>query len=101
MARISPAVVSALEYDSTRLEFRIAIQSNGNSWDTENIFFLFTSSESGRNSRDDQVFFAIANDEFPQNYVYSIAEVDRSQDGLYTAQASCTYIEFGSVWTVH
>lgn len=89
VARISPAVVSALEYDPTRLEFRIAIQSNGNSWDTEDIIFLFTSSGSRTADRNAQVFFTVANDEFPQNYVYSIEEVDRSQDGLYTAQASC------------
>lgn len=92
MERISPAVVSALEYDPTRLEFRVAIQSNGNSWDTEDIIFLFASSEPQTRDRDDQVFFTVANDEFPQNYVYSIEEVDRSQDGLYTAQASCTYV---------
>lgn len=34
------------------------------------------------------VVFSVLDTDFPQNYVHLIEQVDRSQEGVYTAQAS-------------
>ena len=88
MKRISPAVLNIIEYDSTELEFKIAVQSNGNTW-SENIAFFFLSSESQSDGKTDEVAFQVVDTNNPQNYIYRIDEVNRSQDGLYRAEATC------------
>ena len=88
MKRISPAVLNIIEYDSTELEFKIAVQSNGNTW-SGNITFFFLSSESQSDGKTDEVAFQVVDTNNPQNYIYRIDEVNRSQDGLYRAEATC------------
>lgn len=72
------------------LEFKIAADSDGNTWYTEAIYFTF------RPFIDDdegyEIPFSVCSSEFPQNYCYTINGVDRSQEGVYVAFASSTSI---------
>ena len=76
---------------SVTIEFKVAVDSNGNSWDTDNVNFTFLpvarDSEFGLDE-----FFTVCDSDFPQNYCYNIDSVDRSQEGLYIASATskCT-----------
>ena len=42
--------------------------------------------------RNELVQFTVADNDFPQNWVYYIANVDRSHDGVYTAHVSCKWV---------
>ena len=86
--RISPAVLNVIEYDSTELEFKIAVQSNGNNW-SGNIVFSFSPSDSQSDGKTNETSFQVVDSNTPQNYIYRIDEINRFQDGLYRAEATC------------
>ena len=88
VARVSPAVINVIEGNSAKLDFKIAIQSSGNTWRDDGIEFTFIPS-GVQEMREEQVQFIVADQDFPQNWVYCIANVDRSHDGVYTAHVSC------------
>ena len=88
MVPLSSSSVSAIEDSSVTLEFKIAIDSDGNSWNTENINFRF----SGFIDDEYSVPFSVCNSEFPQNYCYTIKSVNRMHDGVYIVSASRMYI---------
>lgn len=57
----------------------------------DGISFTFTPS-SLQEIRNVQVQFTVADNNFPQNWVYYIANVNRSHDGVYIAHVSCKLI---------
>ena len=80
------------------LEFKVAIDSNGNSWTTEGIDFDFIPADAPLD-RESAVYFlfTVRSSAYPQNYIYSIESVDRSQEGLYTVTASSMLEYFNSL----
>ena len=89
VARESPAVINVIEGNSAKLDFKIAIQSNGNCCRKDGIEFTFIPSGVHEMREEEQVQFTVADEDFPQNWVYYIANVDRLHDGVYTAHVSC------------
>ena len=79
--RVSLPVVTVLEGDPVRLEFVVAVDSNGNSWNREVEIFTFTNTQQQRMRAD----FEVYSSDFPQNYALDIASVYRSDEGVYTA----------------
>ena len=88
VASVSPVELSVIEDSSVTLEFQIAVNSDGNTWDNEDVYFSFISGVDAEVS----VPFSVRGPEFPQNYIYSIQQVDRSQEGQYFAFAPRTYM---------
>ena len=86
---MSPSNVSVIEDSPVTMEFKIAVDSDGNTWDTANIYFTFSSAVL---DEEYPLSFSVRNSEFPQNYIYSIERVDRTQEGLYTATAASMYV---------
>lgn len=80
---VSPLNPIVVEGNPVTLEFKVAVDSNGNIWTTEGIVFHFTPALFDRESAVLSFSFA-----YPQNYIYSIEHVDRSQEGLYTVTAT-------------
>ena len=80
MAAVTADPVTVIEDNPITLVFRVAVDSNGNSWDTEEIYFMFQDETSLR--------FTVCDNNFPQNYCYTIASVSRFDEGTYTATAS-------------
>lgn len=76
---------NVVEGNPVTLEFKVAVDSNGNSWNTEETNFEFTPAVFDRMS---SIPFSVRSSAYPQNYIYSIERVDRSQEGLYTVTAS-------------
>ena len=73
------------EGDPARLEFQVAVDSNGNTWDSDNILFFFSNDiDNDRNGN--QVSFVVDSALFPQNYVRNFESVTRADAGVYTAQ---------------
>ena len=70
------------ERDPARLEFQIAIDSNGNSWTDQGVLFYFRSKLTQENN---QVGFVRDSPNFPQNYGRNISTVTRNNAGIYTA----------------
>ena len=87
---VSPPTVNVVEESSVTLEFKIAADSDGNAWNTEEIYFTF------RPFLDDnegfEIPFSVCSTEFPQNYCYTIDNVDRSHEGVYVAFAISKFI---------
>ena len=81
MKRVSLPVVTVAEGDPVRLEFVVAVDSNGNTWDDEETSFTFTNTQQEMSSVDFQVYSS----NFPQNLALDIISVDRSNEGTYTA----------------
>ena len=81
MRRVSLPVVTVLEGDPVRLEFVVAVDSNGNTWNREVEGFTFTNTQQQRRRAD----FEVYSSDFPQNYALDIASVYRSDEGVYTA----------------
>ena len=79
--RVSLPVVTVSEGDPVRLEFVVAVNSNGNTWIREVESFTFTSTQQQRRGVDFEVYSST----FPQNYALDIASVSRSDEGVYTA----------------
>ena len=82
--------ITVEEDTSVTLEFKVAVDSDGNSWNTEDVYFTFLPFLA-----DDEltgfVEFAVCDPAFPQNYCYTIQSVDRSQEGFYIATATSKY----------
>lgn len=87
VGRVSPAIVTIDEGDPARLEFQIAVDSNGNSWNNEGVLFYFTSKLTQEIS---QVNFIADLSDFPQNYGRNISTVSRNDAGIYTAVTNVT-----------
>ncbi len=102
--RITPASVTVLEGEPLRLEFRIAINSNGFVWSEEGIQFTLPNGDFQMNTDSPPrrrevggppasppplpiLTFSNTNPEFPQNYVLDFAAVSRFDAGVYTAFA--------------
>ena len=84
---VSPLNPIVVEGNPVTLEFKVAVDSNGNIWTTEGIDFHFTPALFDRESA--VLFsFTVHSFAYPQNYIYSIEHVDTSQEGLYTVTAS-------------
>ena len=88
VASVSPVELSVIEDSPVMLEFQIAVNSDGNTWDNDDVYFSFISGVDAEVS----VPFSVRGPEFPQNYIYSIQQVDRSQEGQYFAFAPRTYM---------
>ncbi len=98
--RISPASVVVLEGESLRLEFRIAVDSNGNSWNEEGIRFTFQPTfgrfitDNPRRRRQSpppisqMPMFQVETPEYPQNYILDFSAISRYDAGVYTAIAT-------------
>ena len=93
---VSPSVVNVNEGDSAKLEFKIAIQSNGNNWRKDGITFTFLSSHQLRTT-EKHVQFTVTNKDLPQNWVYHIDDAYRTHEGVYSAHVSCKSVH--SWWT--
>ena len=73
------------EGDRARLEFQIAVNSNGNTWDTDDILFFFSNNiEDDRNRN--EVSFVVDSAMFPQNYARNFTSVSREDAGVYIAE---------------
>ena len=81
MRHVSPAVITVDEGSPVRLEFQIAVSSNGATWFSEGIEFFFTNVNGERNF----VEFSPNLDGYPQNYVMELESVTHSDAGNYTA----------------
>ena len=86
--RVSLPVVTVSEGDPVRLEFVVAVDSNGNTWMRDLESFTFTSTQQERRRAD----FEVYSSDFPQNYALDIASVSRSDEGVYTASVPGTLI---------
>ena len=84
---VSPLNPTVVEGNPVTLEFKVAVDSNGNSWNTDGIDFDFTSAFLDRESAV-LFLFTVHSSAYPQNYIYSTEHVDRSQEGTYTVTAS-------------
>jgi hypothetical protein len=80
VAAVTADPITVIEDNPITLVFRVAVDSNGNSWDTEEIYFMFQDETPLR--------FTVCDNNFPQNYCYTIASVSRFDEGTYTATAS-------------
>ena len=89
IAPVSPQSITVIEDSSTKLEFMIAVDSDGHTWNKENIYFRYSSLMI---DVEDSLSFSVCDVLFPQNYCYTIDRVDRSQEGVYTAFASSKYL---------
>lgn len=78
---VTPSAVTVVEGDSLSLRFRIAVNSNGNSWDTSRTEFNFMNSLNESSTPP----FTNSIAEFPQDYLLEIAEVSRLHEGTYLA----------------
>ena len=77
-----------VEGSSITLEFKVAIDSDGTIDSVANDnepYFTFTSA---RLDLEYPLAFQSRYPEFPYNYYYTIENVDRLQEGLYTAMAT-------------
>ena len=79
--RVSLPVVTVSEGDPVRLEFVVAVNSNGNTWIRDVGSFTFISTQQRRR----EVNFEVYSSDFPQNYALDIGGVSRSDEGVYTA----------------
>ena len=79
--RVSLPVVTVSEGDPVRLEFVVAVNSNGNTWIRDVGSFTFISTQQRRR----EVDFEVYSSDFPQNYALDIGGVSRSDEGVYTA----------------
>ena len=73
------------EGDPARLEFQIALNSDGNTWNTEAISFFFSSNNDNDGGRD-EVSFLVDSIMFPQNFARNFTSVSREDAGLYITQ---------------
>ena len=80
MAAVTSNPITVVEDSPVMLEFRVAVDSNGNTWDTEEVYFMFDDETPLR--------FTVCDANFPQNYCYTIASVTRFDEGTYTARAT-------------
>lgn len=85
---VSPLNAIVVEGNPVTLEFKVAVDSNGNSWNAEGINFDFTPAGLFDREYGELLLFTVRSSAYPQNYIYSIESVDRSQEGLYTVTAS-------------
>lgn len=69
-----------VEDSPVTLVFRVAVDSNGNSWNREEIYFAFED--------ETQLRFTVCDPNFPQNFCYTILSVNRFDEGTYTAIAT-------------
>ena len=58
----------------------MAVDSNGNLWNREEIYFAFED--------ETQLRFTVCDLDFPQNFCYTILSVNRFDQGTYTATAT-------------
>ena len=79
--RVSPSLVTVVEGDPLTLRFRVAVNSNGNSWTTSRTTFTFMDNLEQVSS----VQFTNTVADFPQDYELSYPAALRSQEGTYTA----------------
>ena len=88
--QVTAKYITVEEDTSVTLEFKVAVDSDGNSWNTEDVYFTFLPFLA-----DDEltgfVEFTVCDPAFPQNYCYTIQSVDRSQEGFYIATATSKY----------
>ena len=81
---VSPAYVDVVEGDPVTLEFKVAVNSDGSSFENEP-YFTFTSAFL---DLEYMLTFQSRYPDFPQNYNHTIENVDRLQEGRYTATAT-------------
>ncbi len=98
--RISPASVVVLEGEPLRLEFRIAVDSDGITWNEEGIRFIFQPTfgrfitDNPRRRRQSpppipqMPMFQVETPEYPQNYILDFSVISRYDAGVYTATAT-------------
>ena len=79
--RFSPSFVTVVEGEPLTLRFRVAVNSNGNSWTTSRTSFMFMNSF----EEISPVTFTNTVANYPQDYEFSVPAVLRSQEGMYTA----------------
>ena len=72
------------------LEFTVAMNSNGVTWDRDDVKFLFSNFD----ENDPLVIskFQATNPNYPHSFVYTIERVNRSHAGVYIARALRKYI---------
>ena len=92
MAAVSERSITVVEDSPVTLEFKVAVDSNGRSWNTEEIYFNFISQATML--QDEGIQFTTCDQDFPQNYCYTIESVSRLDEGQYTATAISKHIHF-------
>lgn len=100
---ITPAEVTVVELDSLTMRFRVALNSDGNTWDTSRTSFTLVDSALNDLQEDTIVMQRFVNFrvtdtvESPQDYELTIPVVDRNDAGTYMARVAemdCTYKNF-------
>ena len=76
----------ATEGDSVNLTFLVAVDSDGNTWNSKGATFSFTNRSRVEISLGSS--FEDSNLEFPQYFIYTIPSVNLSHAGTYTAAAT-------------
>lgn len=84
---LSPQLLTVNEGDPARLEFIVAINSDGSIWDEGSSINFYMVTSDGEPVSLLRSFFVL-DEEFPQNYVLDITTTSRRDSGNYTARAT-------------
>ena len=92
---ISPSDITIIEGQPLTIRFRVAVNSDGNFWDTSRTSFYFAPTLSLLGEADTMgeigevetlIPFQIPEPDYPQDYVYSVDRVMRRHGGVYSAR---------------
>ena len=87
---VSSRDVFATLGESVTLEFAVALTSNGVTSNNDRVNFTFTNSNGVLTVT--HLNFQTSNQDYPQNFVYTIERVNRSHVGVYTAEAASMFV---------
>ena len=88
IAAVSPQILNINEGDPTRLEFIVAVNSDGSTWDQEDSVGFFLVNSVGESKTQLFETFTIRSEEYPQNYVFEIPVTSRYHSGNYSARGT-------------
>lgn len=91
VAPISPSRITVIEQEPLTLRFRVAVNSDGNRWDTSRTIFTFIESPATIDKARQVARilpFRNSDPNAPQDYIHSFLFVGRSDGGVYTAHVT-------------
>ena len=85
---LSPSTLDVIAGDTVVLEFAVAVNSNGVTWDRNSVTFTFTDETSSEELILDGSFFRAYDLNYPHNFRSIIEPVNRTHAGIYRAKAT-------------
>ena len=85
---ISPSSLDVIAGDVVTLEFVVAVNSDGVTWDRNSVAFTFSVDDSSEEQTLNDSFFQVHDSNYPHSFRYTIENVNRTHAGIYRATAA-------------